>query len=620
MESLFSEIKAELAHSLFQASKAAGYGPDEASVTVEESKAFGDASSSIALKIAKQTKANPLEVSKKISALVKLPEYVTKITNENGFINFHFGRTQFVNLFLNHVLLEQTLKPIPLDQKAVVEFGGVNPNKPWHIGHLRNVLIGDCLSNLYEACGYTVEREDYIDDLGLQVAEIVWWYQKNKLSAISTKKFDRMMGEEYVKVNAYIKEHEDEAKPAVAKVLSMMEQDGTYESKLARELSTQAVTAQYQTAFSYGVYHDLMVWESDIVREQLLQKSLEILKRSGFAKLEGEGEYKGCIVINLKDAAPDSKEFAELTSSVKVLIKSDGNATYLAKDIAFHMWKFGVLDDHFKYSKFIERQPNGNPVYTTGPQGQKMSVDKAHIAVNVIDVRQSHPQTIMRMAFEAIGKKDVAANIRHVAYGVVELESGGLSGRTGNWMGFSADEMLEEAVNRARNLITSRFEYQTDEREKIARAVALSAIKFEFLRYGIEKKIVFAWDRALNFEGGSGPHHQYMCARANRILEEAGTEKFTPDTSEISDQEFNLIKQISMAQEMVVKACTEGKPNVITDYLNTLSSTFAKFYDNCPVLKAEPKKKGLRIEITRLFRDTSASMLKILGIEPLSRM
>lgn len=620
MESLFSEMKAELADHLFKAVKEAGYEATEESVTVDESKAFGDMASSIAMKIAKQKKLNPKEVAEKISAKLKLPEYVTQVTNENGFINFHFGRTQFANLFFSHELLEKTLQPIPLDKKAVIEFGGVNPNKPWHIGHLRNVLIGDCLANLYGACGYTVEREDYIDDLGLQVAEIVWWYQKNQLSAITTKKFDRMMGEEYVKVNTYIKEHEEEAKPAVAKVLSSMEQHGTYESKLARDLSKQAVIAQYQTAFAFGVYHDLMVWESDIVREQLLQKSLEILKRSGFAKLETEGDYKGCIIINLKDAAPGSKEFAELTTSVKVLIKSDGNATYLAKDIAFHMWKFGVLDNNFKYSKFIERQPNGKPVYTTGPEGQKLDIDKADIAVNVIDVRQSHPQTIMRMAFEAIGKKDVANNIRHVAYGVVELESGGLSGRTGNWVGYSADEMLEEAINRARALITSRFEYETDEKEKIARAVALSAIKFEFLRYGIEKKIVFAWDRALNFEGGSGPHHQYMCARANRILGEATGIKPNVDTSDIDDYEFSLMKQISMAQEIVAKACAEGKPNIITDYINSLSSAFGTFYEKCPVLKAEQKKQGLRLEITRMFKETSARMLKILGIEALERM
>ena len=211
-------------------------------------------------------------------------------------------------------------------------------------------------------------------------------------------------------------------------VLSLMEQDGTYESKLAREMVSQCVAAQYQTAFAFGVYQDLMVWESDIVHEKLLEKSLEILKRSGFAKLEAEGDFKGCMIINLKEAGGDSKELSGLDNSVKVLVRSDGNATYLAKDIAFHMWKFGVLDDNFKYSKFIEKQPNGNPIYTTSPEGQKMSFDTTHIAVNMIDVRQSHPQTIMRLAFESIGKKEIAENIKHVAYGEVELESGGLSG------------------------------------------------------------------------------------------------------------------------------------------------------------------------------------------------
>ena len=619
MESLFSEIKAELADALWKAAKASGYEVNESSVTAEASKAFGDVSSAIALKIAKQTKSNPIKIAEKIASAVKSPEYVTKITTENGFINFHLGRTQFVDLLLNHDILEKTLRPIPLDNKVIIEFLGVNPNKPWHIGHLRNALIGDCLSNVYAAAGYTVERENYIDDLGLQVAEMVWWYQKNKLSAPVGKKFDMMLGEEYVKANAYLTEHED-AKKEVTNVLSLMEQDGTYESKIAREMVSQCVAAQCQTAFAFGVYQDLMVWESDIVYEKLLQKSLEILKRSGFAKLEAEGDFKGCIIINLREAGGNSKEFSGLENSVKVLVRSDGNATYLAKDIAFHMWKFGVLSDNFKYSKFIQKQPNGNPIYTTSPEGQKMSFDTTHAAVNVIDVRQSQPQTIMRLAFESIGKKEIAENITHVAYGEVELESGGLSGRKGNWIGYSADEILEEAMARSRKLITSRFDFDEKERERIARAVALAAIRFEFLKYGIEKKIVFAWDKALNFESGSGPYHQYMHARANRILEEGAGIRPKHDTSEINDYEFRLAKQMAMAQEMVDKACAEGKPNVITDYLNDLSSEFSKFYENCPVLKADDKKVGLRLEITRIFKETSARMLGLLGIEALSRM
>jgi arginyl-tRNA synthetase len=620
MESLFSEIKAELTDSVLNAAKASGYDVSESAVSVEESNAFGDASSAVALKIAKKTKTNPLEVAKKISARMKLPEYVTKVTNENGYINFHFGKTQFVDLFLNHAILEKTLRPVPLDKKAIIEYPSVNPNKPWHIGHLRNVFIGDCLSNLYDACGYTVERENYIDDLGLQIAEIVWWWQKNGLSISAPKKFDHVLGEEYVKANEYIKSHEEEAKPAVANVLSLMEQRGTYESKLARDISTQAVTAQYQTAFAFGIYHDLMVWEGDIVRERLLEKCLDMLKRKGFATMGTEGEYAGCLIINLKEAAAGSKELSGLTTSVKVLTRKDGTPTYVAKDIAFHMWKFGVLDDNFKYSKFIDKQPNGKPIYTTAPEGQPMPFSGADIAVNVIDVRQSHPQTIMRLAVGSIGNREIMDNIKHVAYGEVELESGGLSGRKGNWMGYSADDILVEAVTRSRKLITSRFEYQADERERIARAVALAAIKFEFLKYGLEKKIIFEWDKALNFEGGSGPYHQYMHARANRIIEEAHGIGAKPDTSEVNDYEFNLIKRISMAREIIEKARAEGRPNVITEYLNILSSEFAKFYENCPVLKAEEKKMGLRLEVTRLFKETSATMLGILGIEALSRM
>ena len=618
MESLFSEIKAELADSLFQAAKASGYEVSEASVSVEESRAFGDLSSSIALKIAKRTKSDPAKVAAKISGKMRLPEYVTKMTAENGFINFHLGRTQFANLFLNHALLERTLKPVPKGKKAIIEFPSVNPNKPWHIGHVRNALIGDCLGNVYEALGYTVERTDYIEDLGVQMAEILWWYEKNK--PVPDKKFDRWLGEEYVKVNRYMTENEAEVKPQVEKTRGMMEQHGTYESKLAREIASKCVDSQYATAFSYRVYHDVMIWESDIVRERILERALEMLLKKGFATRESDGEFKGCVVINLAKAGALPEELKRLNENVKVLVRGDGTSTYLAKDIAFHMWKFGLMGELFKYSVFMDRQPNGKPIYSTAPEGSSMKFGSADCVVNIIDVRQTHPQSVLRLAFAALGRGDITDSIKHVAYGEVELESGGLSGRKGNWIGYSADEILEEAITRARKLITSRFEYQADERERIAKAVALAAIKFEFLKYGIEKRIVFSWDKALNFEGGSGPHHQYMCARANRILDEAQHERANLDASEISDHEFALIKRMSMAQEVIEKARTEGKPNVITDYLNVLSSEFAAFYENCPVLKAEEKKRGVRIEITRMFRDTSSRMLGLLGIETLSRM
>jgi arginyl-tRNA synthetase len=621
MDSIFSDLNKELSEALAGALGRLGYENEEVLSTLSASKAFGDISSSVALKIAKRSRSSPAELSKKIISSVKKPPCVSGITNENGFINFHLDRTRFCAMVLGRAKSEGeafTRSKSMEAKTAIIEYPSVNPNKPWHIGHLRNALLGDCLSNLYEAVGYSVERENYIDDLGLQMAEIVWWYQKNNLAVPPNKKFDHWLGEEYVKINAHI--DGTDTKPEIERTHTQMEQAGTYESKLAREIAAKCLEAQCQTSFSFNIYQDLMVWESDIVREGVFGRALTALKSHGIAKEEKEGEYKGCTVIDLSAAQDLPAELKNLNESVKVLVKSDGTSTYLAKDIAFHMWKFGLMGEVFKYSLFLERQPNGEPIYTTSPDGKAMKFGNADAAVNIIDTRQSHPQSILRLAFASLGRGIVAERIKHIAYGEVELESGSLSGRKGTWMGYSADEILEEAVSKARTLISSRFEFGDAERERVAKSVALAAVKFEFLKYGIEKKIVFSWEKAMNFEGSSGPYQLYMHARANRILEDSGSRRAEPQLSDISDIEFGLVKHMAMAKDIVEKARNEGRPNIITEYINELSSSFSTFYEFCPVLKAPGPKREFRIALTELFSEVSASMLRLIGIEPLQRM
>ena len=592
MASIFSTVKMELSKSIEDAAISLGYPVEEARSSIELSKAFGDMSSSVALKLAKHAGLNPKEASSKLSEAIKRPSYVINITTENNFINFHFDKAKISSLILERVSAKSGSyhRPLTVDaSKAIIEYSSVNPNKPWHVGHLRNALLGDSISKIYEANGYKVEREDYIDDLGLQMAEIMWWREKNPMLH-ATKKFDHFIGEEYVKANAYLEEHK-EAKPEVAEMLNLME-EGTYESEMLRDVVTKCVSAQYETAFAFNIFHDVLVWESDILREGLLKKSLELLMNNGFARKETEGEYGGCIVIDLEGIENLPEEMKGLSEKIKVLVRSDGTPTYLGKDIAFHMWKLGILEDTFKYSIFMERQPDGKPLYTTGKDGKRMNYGKADVVVNIIDSRQSHPQAVLKLAFAAIKRPDLADE--HKAHSI--WRGGAPVGlyirKEGNWMaGFTADEILEEAITRASELITSRFEFASDEKERIAREVAIAAIKFEFLKYGIEKKIVFSWDRALNFEGGSGPYHQYMHARANRILEEAGQAE-SYDIGDVSEPEFTLLKLIASSPDMVEKACAEGRPNVIADYLNDLSSSFSKFYDKCPILKAEAGRKG----------------------------
>jgi arginyl-tRNA synthetase len=228
----------------------------------------------------------------------------------------------------------------------------------------------------------------------------------------------------------------------------------------------------------------------------------------------------------------------------------------------------------------------------------------------------------VRLALNALGESKAANGLMHVAYGLVALEEGAVSARKGTGTGYSADELLSEATVKALTLIKDRFEFDSKEQERIARNVALSAIRFEYLKASPERKVIFSWSKALDLEGNSGPYAQYTYARATRILENAKAEGDKDvDFSKITDAEFDLVKLISKAAAIIEKTCNEYRPNVITEYVNSMAHAFAKFYEQSPVLKAESDElRRSRLALVSAFVSTMKGALGVLGIEPLGRM
>ncbi|HQT45412.1 MAG TPA: arginine--tRNA ligase, partial [Candidatus Micrarchaeota archaeon] len=355
-------------------------------------------------------------------------------------------------------------------RKALVEFPSVNPNKPWHIGHLRNALLGDSVARLLEFSGYKVEREDYIDDLGLQVAQSLWGvlHLPNKPEG----KFDHWLGMQYVDVSRRFEAKEiDEG---VRKLLHEIEHGDGPTAKKSREIVEMCVKAQYQTSYSYGIYHDVLVFESDIVRN-VFSEGLEKIKSSGAIAQETEGKNKGCLVAKLTGA-----QFDNMESPDKVLIRSDGTATYTGKDIVFQLWKFGKLASAFKYAEF-DAQPNGKTAYKTDSfTGTKaMDFGGADLVINVIGMEQAYPQSVIRQILMKMGFEKESENSMHLSYEHATLPEGRFSGRAGTWVGYSADELLAEGERRAFARITKEF--SDEQKEEIAHAVALGAIRFAFL-------------------------------------------------------------------------------------------------------------------------------------------
>ena len=621
-ESLRDMIEKELSAAIARL----GYGESDISNSIGMSE-VADISCSAAFRIAKEQRKSPDAVASEIAAKLNSIPGIKKVLAEKGFINFYIERRSFAKDVVDQFLaVEERSAESGMGggAKKIVEYPSANPVHPLHIGQLRNAILGDAVSNIYEKCGYSVEREDYIDDLGLQVAEALWGIMH--LDALGMKedpsrKFDHWLGEVYVEVNKRL-EKDKGIEPQVKEVLRLMEQGGTHESVLAREMASNHLNAEYQTLFDFNMYHDVLVWESDIVRERLVQRALDALKRKDMIKEPRDGKYSGCVIIDISDLKRLPRELQGLREDAKVLIRSDGTPNYIGKDIAFHMWKFGMLPNTFKYRWFMEKQPNGRPLYTTSQEGETMDFGGASGTINTIDTRQSYEQLLIKVVFDSMGEEERAKGLKHLAYGVVELEGAPLAGRKGTWIGYTADDLLREATDKARTLIKKRFKLGEKEEGRIAKSVGISAIKFEFLKVSPERRITFSWERALNFEGNSGPYCQYTHARACRILEKAGQAGGEMDPSAFDeDATFCLIKQMSRCTDIVQKAAREYRPNVITDYLLELSSAFSRFYETVPVLKGENAGiTAARLAVVSSFRHVIAGMLGILGIEAIERM
>ena len=597
--------------------------------TIDLSKNFGDLSSNLLIRLSKTNGINIEEVSEKLIAMFKDSKYVESIKIDNGFINIFLNKAEVSKLVLNSIfgLKEDYLKSdLGKGKKVIVESPSVNPVHPWHVGQVRSALLGDTISNIFENNGYNVEREDYIDDLGLQSAEALWGLlNKDKLPTEDidpNEKYDHYIGKIYVAVNSYMKDNDitDDLK----ELSQNMEVDGSYESMMLRNSVESYINAEYQTAFKLNIFHDVLIWESDIVKDKLLQKAIDILLKKGIVEKSDDEKYRGCIVINyekIKDLPPQMKGLRE---QIKVLIRSNGTPDYLAKDIAFHMWKFGIIKNDLKFKVFMDKEPDGKVLYTTSPNGEMMDFGNGIISINTIDARQSYEQSLVKLSLQLTSDNNLSDGFKHIAYGVVNLDNIKLAGRKGTWIGYTADDLIAESENRALSLINNRFNLTDEEKKYVSENIALSAIRYEFLKLSNEKELVFSWDKALNFEGDSGPYCEYMHARAVHIIENAGKQvnKQNIDFSLLNGKyEFELIKLLSIGVDLLEKSSIELKTNILTSYLSNLSTLFGKFYETSPVSKAESEKlKDTRLMLVISFEYVSSKLMKILGIIPLKKM
>ncbi len=534
----------------------------EVSIQETPSDKPGDYGSAVAFQLAKALRSNPVQIAKDLAEKISLPVGISRAEAVGPYLNFFVDAAAFVQ----DVVSSRHTAP-PQGQKVIIEHSSVNPNKEWHVGHIRGALIGDALARMYRASGYSVEVQNYIDDTGRQAAESQFAVRHYSAIWDKTTKFDHWLGSLYVQLHKDFdlknKEIKASLEPQIAAVIHQLE-NGELRPEIER-----VVKAQLETAASLGIEYDLLTWESDVVHAGLVEQALAMFAD----RLESptEGKYAGAKGVDL------SPFVAGLEEPFKVLVRGNGTFVYETKDIAYHYWKFGLFEG-LKFQKFSDQLEK--PLYTTAPSGELHpdghSFAHGDRVINVIDSRQGLAQIVVKAGLFLVGDGSYAKYHHHLANETVLLEGQTMSGRKG--ITVSADQVIAEAQSRALALTPESLEA----REAVASVIGLGALKFAFLKASPERQIDFRWDNALALQGDTAPVAQYAHARARKIGRDGSSRGFdaAPDWDAIGGLELDLMKTVAKYPDVLALCLRDHSPHPMCSYALELAGAFNGYYNH----------------------------------------
>ena len=615
-----------------QALSDARYPAVDFDVSEPPQKEFGDLSCNVGFLLAKHAKKPPQKIAAELADALG-PQikgtYVLSAEPAGGHVNFKADYSRLSPATLAQVLKSPENYGYPdsgQGRHIVIEHTSVNPNKALHVGHMRNVIIGDALYRIMKATNHRATVLNYVDDSGLQVADIVVGFRFAGFPVEPTngQKFDHYCGDEvYVKINEMY-----EKDPQLAEkrklVLKEIEEGRSELAHFAADVTRRVLNEQLKTCWRMKARYDLLNFESHIVVSKLWSKAFELLKKNGIARLEEEGKNKGCWVIEAKDEED------------KVLVRSDGTATYIAKDIPYAAWKLGLVDDPFSYREFID-QWDGSTLYATalGGKSSDRKFNGGERVITIIDSRQGRLQRIVSQVLSKIGAG--GREYFHLGYEAVTLSSDTakafgidigdrqfmhMSGRKGIYV--NADYVLDTLHAKAYEEVKTRNPgFSEEQLNATAEEIAISAIRYNMIKQDLDKIITFDVKESLSLEGDTGPYLQYAYARSQRILEKSGqgvdsNAKFELLTHEA---EIALIKEISKLDLVVEDAAKSLSPKSLARHAYTLATAFNLFYEKAPVLKeGNADVRAARLALVRAFGVALKNVLSVLGITALERM
>ena len=592
---------------------------------------FGDASSNIAFLLAKYLKKKPRDIALLVSEKYSSCKSTLVLKSEahpSGYLNFFADWEKLNQLIISEsVLDEYGCVNLGHGLQVVVEHTSVNPNKALHIGHIRNIIIGDVISRILVKSGHDVKILNYIDDSGLQVADIIVGFKHLGFdqNPPDAKKFDHYCGDD-----VYVKTTEKyESDPTLQEIrkntLKELENEHSDTAKFADNITKRVLSAQLETCWNLGVYYDCLNFESQIIRSGLWKKIFENLKDLHIIEYENEGKNTGCWTIKSEENEED-----------KVLVRSNGTATYIAKDIPYAVWKLGLIGDPFNYIRYEKNQPSNKILWQTtldeSPEPkQKFSGQKV---ITVIDSRQTRLQKIIISLIRKLSNID--NSYLHLSY-----ESVTLSPDTAKTLGLNTDGKQAQMSGRkglyvnadsVYSLLQSKTIKETQRRhpdlseleiETIAHQVTVGALRYEMIKQDLDKIISFDLIKSLSLEGDTASYIQYAHARAARILEKSESSvTLDVDFSLLSDlYEKELIKMIGLFDIQVIDAAKNLSPKVISRYCHDLAVAFNSFYEHVKVLGLDEKPlEDARLCLVNSFKNTVEKSLDILGISAPSKM
>jgi arginyl-tRNA synthetase len=633
---MWTELKAGLAADLARVIQERFGVAHEPLLEVPPRRELGDLSSPAAMQLARVLKRNPRAIAEELAAALPGRPQVRDVQIQGaGFLNFFLDRRAFAAALMDASLLEGGAR----GGKVVIEHTNINPNKAAHIGHLRNAVLGDVLGRSLKSLGYPVEIQNYIDDTGVQLADVVVGFidlrgiPLAEVAAIP-EPFDFYCWDLYSEVGRWLAE--DAGRQRLRReTLHEMEIGQGPRAEMGRLVARRVVSRHLATMRRIDVSYDLLTRESDILGLQFFEQAFGRLKESGAVHLEKEGKNAGCWVMPLSQ----SEEFAGLEDPDKVIVRSDGTVTYVGKDIAYQLWKLGLLNRDFGYRFWQEEG-----VWETtrdGVEGHPL-FGNAWRVFNVIDVRQSYLQKIVRAGLQALGHASEAERSVHFAYEMVALspatarqlgfldEAEGedkvleMSGRKG--IGVKADDLIDQLELKAREEIARRNRDLGDaELDGLAHEIATAALRFFMVKATNNRVIAFDFDEALSFEGESGPYLQYSLVRAKNIRRRLQQEGIAADVfpeevaalpEEVwSEDLWDLILEVAQTGETVEKAAESLELSLIARHALDIAQRFNALYHRHPILQEkDPQVRAGRLATVQIFRRGLESLGELLGI------